>query len=152
MILRPGKTPSGKEVRGHLRRLVRAIRRHWPATGITIRGDGHYGRPEVMDFCEANGVDYVFGLTGTKALADKLEDVADAIRVERAVEDQDAVRGFAETTHRARSWARRAPRRRPHRGHPPGPRHPLRGDQHRDRHGRRGSTPSSTASAARPRT
>ena len=106
VILRPGKTPSGKEVRGHLRRLVRAIRRHWPATRITIRGDGHYGRPEVMDFCEANGVDYVFGLTGTKALADKLEDVADAIRVERAVEDQDAVRGFAETTHRAGSWAR----------------------------------------------
>ena len=83
--------------------MVRAIRRRWPATGITIRGDGHYGRPEVMDFCEANGVDYVFGLTGTKALADKLEDVADAIRVERAVEDQDAVRGFAETTHRAGS-------------------------------------------------
>ena len=104
VILRPGKTPSGKEVRGHLRRLVRAIRRRWPATGITIRGDGHYGRPEVMDFCEANGVDYVFGLTGTKALADKLEDVADAIRVERAVEDKDAVRGFAETTHRAGSW------------------------------------------------
>lgn len=104
VILRPGKTPSGKEVRGHLRRLVRAIRRRWPATGITIRGDGHYGRPEVMDFCEANGVDYVFGLTGTKALADKLEDVADAIRVERAIEDKDVVRGFAETTHRAGSW------------------------------------------------
>jgi hypothetical protein len=27
VILRPGKTPSGVEVRGHLRRLVRAIRR-----------------------------------------------------------------------------------------------------------------------------
>ena len=40
MILRPGKTPSGSEVRGHLRRLVRAIRRHWPRTKITIRGEG----------------------------------------------------------------------------------------------------------------
>jgi hypothetical protein len=106
MILRPGKTPSGKEVRGHIRRLVRAIRRHWPTTRITIRGDGHYGRPEVMDFCEANGIDYVFGLTGTTALAAKLEDVADAVRVERALADQDAVRGFAETTHRAGSWAK----------------------------------------------
>src|SRR6266480_196354 len=45
VLLRPGKTPSGKEVRGHLRRLVRRIRRHWPTTHITIRGDGHYGRP-----------------------------------------------------------------------------------------------------------
>nr|WP_250645680.1 transposase [Methylobacterium durans] len=61
MILRPGKTPSGREVRGHLRRLVRAIRRHWPNTAITIRGDGHYGRPEAMDWCEDNRVAYVFG-------------------------------------------------------------------------------------------
>jgi len=106
MILRPGKTPSGTEVRGHVRRLVRAIRRHWPTTRITIRGDGHYCRPEVMDWCEAHSVDYVFGLTGTKALAAKVEDVADAIRVKRAIEDKDAVRGFAETTHAAKSWKR----------------------------------------------
>ena len=106
MILRPGKTPSGIEVRGHIRRLVRRIRRHWPTTRITLRGDGHYGRPEVMDWCEANGVAYIFGLTGTRALAAKLEAVADAIRVERAIEDEDAVRGFAETNHAARSWKR----------------------------------------------
>jgi hypothetical protein len=59
VLLRPGKTPSGREVRGHLRRLVRQIRRHWPATRLTIRGDGHYGRPEVMAWCEDNGIDYV---------------------------------------------------------------------------------------------
>ena len=59
-----------------------------------------------MDWCEARGVDYVFGLTGTKALAAKVEVVADDIRVERAIEDRDAVRGFAETTHAAKSWKR----------------------------------------------
>jgi Transposase DDE domain group 1 len=62
VILRPGKTPAGKEIRGHLRRLIRRIRRHWPATRITIRGDGHYGRPEVMAWCDDNAIDYVFGL------------------------------------------------------------------------------------------
>src|SRR5438105_588648 len=45
VLLRAGKTPSGTEIRGHLRRLVRRIRQHWPQTRITIRGDGHYGRP-----------------------------------------------------------------------------------------------------------
>ena len=55
MILRPGKTPSGKEVRGWLRRLIKRIRQHWPKTRITIRGDGHYGRDEAMSWCEANG-------------------------------------------------------------------------------------------------
>jgi hypothetical protein len=58
-LLRTGKTPTGAEAAGHIRRLVRHIRSHWPTTHITIRGDGHYGRPEVMDWCEANGVDYV---------------------------------------------------------------------------------------------
>ena len=106
MIPRPGKTPSGTQVRGHVRRLIRRIRRHWPTTRITIRGDGHYCRPEVMDWCDAHGVDYLFGLTCTKALAAKVEEVADAIRVERAVEDKDAVRGFAETTYAAKSWKR----------------------------------------------
>lgn len=67
VLLRAGKTPSGSEIRGHLRRLVRRIRRHWPQTRITIRGDGHYGRPEVMEWCDRNGVDFIFGLTGSLA-------------------------------------------------------------------------------------
>jgi hypothetical protein len=68
LILRPGKTPSGAEVAGYLRRLLRRIRRYWPKTRITIRGDRHYGRPEVMDFCEKSDVDFVFGLAGNAAL------------------------------------------------------------------------------------
>src|SRR4051812_3542008 len=50
VLLRPGKTPSGTEIRGHLRRLVNRIGRHWPQTRITIRGDGHYARPQVMQW------------------------------------------------------------------------------------------------------
>jgi hypothetical protein len=61
VVLRPGKTPGGKEIRGHLRRLVRRIRAHWPNTRITVRGDSHYGRPEVMAWCEANRLKYIFG-------------------------------------------------------------------------------------------
>ena len=45
--------------------------RHWPNTRLTIRGDGHYGRPEVMAWCEANGIDYIFGLAGN-AVVDRL--------------------------------------------------------------------------------
>ena len=80
VILRPGKTPSGKEVRGYLRRLIRRIRRHWPETHITIRGDGHYGRPEVMEWCEANGIDYVFGQPGNVVLRAAVEEAADELR------------------------------------------------------------------------
>src|SRR5438874_13254557 len=50
VLLRPGKTPSGIEIRVHLRRLVRRIRMHWPATRICILGYVHYVSPEVMQF------------------------------------------------------------------------------------------------------
>jgi hypothetical protein len=107
MILRPGKTPSGKEARAWLRRLVRRIRSHWPKTRITIRGDSHYGRPEVMDFCENNGVDYFLGVSGNAVLDALVEDKADDIRVRRlegAEGVESILRGYAETQYRARSW------------------------------------------------
>ncbi len=104
MILRPSKTPSGVEVRGHLRRLVRRIRSHWPTTRLTIRGDGHYGRPEVMAWCEANGVDFIFGLPGNAVLARLLEEAADDVRVRRAEADAPSLRRYAETRYGAKSW------------------------------------------------
>jgi hypothetical protein len=104
IILRPGKTPTGKEIRGHLRRLVRRIRARWPATRILLRGDGHYGRPEVMDWCEDNAIDYVFGLPGNPVLRRLVEDVADDIRTRRALDCHAVRRGFAETRYQAKSW------------------------------------------------
>lgn len=106
VILRPGKVPSGVEVRAHLRRLVRRIRRRWPDTRITFRGDSHYACPEAMAYCEHNNVDYIFGLTGNKPLARKVDEVSDGVRTKRALGNKAVVRGFAETTHRAGSWDR----------------------------------------------
>jgi hypothetical protein len=111
VLLRPGKTPSGIEIRGHLRRLVRRIRKHWPATRITIRGDGHYGRPEVMEWCRRHS-------HSPRARPEALP--ARLCRDELPGEILEY----------------RPPRLRSDRGHHQGPRHPLRRDQHRDRVGR----------------
>ena len=75
VLLRTGTTPSGVEIRGHLRRMVRRIRSHWPNTRLTIRGDSHYGRAEVMAWCEANGLDYIFGLAGNAVVDGEHDDV-----------------------------------------------------------------------------
>jgi hypothetical protein len=99
VLLRPGKTPSGTEIRGHLRRLVRRIRRHWPQTRITIRGDGHYSRPEVMAWCEENEVDFVLGLPGNAVLDRAVDENADDIRTRRALDQKPCLRGFAETSY-----------------------------------------------------
>jgi hypothetical protein len=104
VLLRSGKTPSGREVRGHIRRLVRRIRTHWPNTKITIRGDGHYGRHEAMTWCEANGVDYIFGLGGNDVLDRQVDVAADDVRVRRAEGEAPVVRRYAETRYGAKSW------------------------------------------------
>lgn len=104
MILRPGKTPAGPEIRSHLRRLVRRIRRHWPATKLTIRGDGHYGRHEVMDWCDVQGIDYVFGLPGNAVLTRAVEAVADDIRTRRVETANPCLRGYTEIRYGAKSW------------------------------------------------
>jgi hypothetical protein len=104
VLLRPGKTPSGQEIRGHLRRLLRAIREHWPHTHITIRGDSHYGRPQVMDWCDENGIEFVFGLAGNDVLRRLVEPLADDVRVRRAEAGAAVIRRYTETRYRAKSW------------------------------------------------
>ena len=104
-ILRPGKTPNGKEVRAHLRRLVRRIRLHWPTTLIRIRGDSHYGRREAMDWCEQNGVHYIFGLGPNPILAEQVFPKLDQCCVRRATGGLEVARDYTETRYAAKSWS-----------------------------------------------
>ena len=104
VLLRPGKTPSGAEVRTLLKHLVRRIRRHWPRTRIVFRGDSHYGRPQAMAWCEENGVDYIFGLAGNRALHALAYEVADDLKVRRAEAGADRMRTFADFAYAAHSW------------------------------------------------
>ena len=105
-ILRPGKTPDGKEIRGHIRRLVRRIRMHWPTTRITFRGDSHYGRKEVMDWCEQHDVTYIFGLAPNKVLAEQVFPKLDECCVRRALAQTEKLRDFTWTRYAAKSWSR----------------------------------------------
>ena len=105
MILREGKTPSGREVRTILKHVVARIRRHWPKVRILVRGDGHYGRPEAMTWCEETpGIDYVFGLPGNSVLDALTRPLADALCVERATGAAPTLRRFATLRYGATSW------------------------------------------------
>jgi hypothetical protein len=106
-VLRPGKTPSGQEVQAHLRRLVHRIRLHWPKTVITFRGDSHYGRWQAMEWCEQNGVQYVFGLERNTALAALVQADMDVVETRWAASRADALRDYAETHYAAATWSRR---------------------------------------------
>jgi len=111
MILRAGKTPGGVEVRTILKRVVARIRRHWPEVRITVRGDGHYGRPEAMEWCENHGLDYIFGLGGNAVLHAQVRAVADDLCVRRALSlsngtGADKRRTWSELRYGAKSWTR----------------------------------------------
>ena len=106
MILREGKTPSGKEVRTILKHVIERIRSRWPKVDILVRGDSHYGRDEVMEWCERQGVDYVFGFGTNTVLAGMMRDDADAVCIKRATSGAQKLRGFAKFRYGAKSWKR----------------------------------------------
>ena len=105
MILREGKTPSGKEVRTILKHVIKRIRSRWPKVHILVRGDSHYGRHEAMEWCESQGVDYVFGFGGGNSVLNAMIcEQADALCVERATSGAEKLRRFARLRYGAKSW------------------------------------------------
>jgi Transposase DDE domain group 1 len=53
-------------------RIVTQIRARWPKTRIVLRADSGFAREELMAWCEANGVDYLFGLARNGRLAGEI--------------------------------------------------------------------------------
>jgi hypothetical protein len=104
VILRPGKTPNGAEVALVLRHLVRAIRRHWPAVDILIRGDSHYARPEAMSWLERNRVGYLFGLAGNKVLLARVAHLVEGTALDRVANGAVKARRHAEFRYAAKTW------------------------------------------------
>jgi hypothetical protein len=104
VILRPGKTPDGAEVALVLRHVIRRIRARWPRVDILVRGDGHYGRPEAMAWCERERVGYVFGLAGNKVLLRHVAALAEEAAVSRIEGEADKVRRFGEFAYAAKTW------------------------------------------------
>jgi len=57
-----------------------------------------------MAWCEANGLDYIFGLPGNAVLDRMVEPIADDVRVRRAEAHAAMVRRYTETRYGAKSW------------------------------------------------
>jgi hypothetical protein len=53
-------------------RIVGQIRARWPDTRILLRADSGFAREELMAWCEANGVDYLFGLARNQRLVGEI--------------------------------------------------------------------------------
>lgn len=106
-MLRPAKRPKGKEIARFLRRLLRAIRVNWPGTQILIRADSHYCCPEVIDFCRANGLDFILGVAPTTTLRRHVEALEQSTQARiEARAKKVKLRRFKEFYDGAASWSR----------------------------------------------
>jgi hypothetical protein len=92
-------------------RIVTQIRRGWPKVRILLRADSGFAREELMAWCEANGVHFLFGLPQNDRLnaeiARELEQAEAKSR--RTGRPARSFKDFMWTTVRRRSWSR--PRR-----------------------------------------
>ncbi len=87
--------------------LVARIRARWPRVKILLRGDSSFAREALMAWCEANRVDYIFGLARNARLVEHIH-VELAWAEEEAERTGRAVRRFADFRWTTReSWSRR---------------------------------------------
>ena len=104
--LRPADIDAAAGSVAELERVVAQIRAAWPDTRILVRGDAGFCRDDLMAWCEAHAVDYVFGLARNPRLQRWL---AKALRKSRrrCIATGRASRRFRERRYRTRtSWSR----------------------------------------------
>ncbi len=104
--LRPADIDASAGSVKQLQRIVEQIRRAWPEVKITIRADSGFGREPTMAWCEAKGVDYIFGLAQNPRLLAAIADELDQARQQFEATGQPA-RIFAELRYRTlETWSR----------------------------------------------
>jgi hypothetical protein len=87
-------------------RIVGQIRARWPRVSILLRADSGFARDELMTWCEANGVDYVFGLARNERLVGAIADEL-ALAEAESMAQGGPVRRFADFPWRTLdSWSR----------------------------------------------
>jgi hypothetical protein len=60
--LRPANIDGAAGAVEEIARIVAQIRDSWPMTRIILRADSGFARDALMTWCEANGIDFIFGL------------------------------------------------------------------------------------------
>jgi hypothetical protein len=105
--LRRSNIDAAAGAKDEVARIVAHIRCRWPRVRIVLRADSGFAREALMAWCEANRVDYVFGLARNSRLVDDL-----AIDLAWAKSEYEATgkpaRRFRDFFYATRdSWSRR---------------------------------------------
>ena len=105
--LRPASIDAAAGAVEEVARIVAQIRRHWPNVRILLRADSGFAREELMAWCEANGVHFLFGLQQNDRLIAEIAGELARAEVRSRRTDKPA-RFFKEFMYKTRrSWSRR---------------------------------------------
>jgi len=105
--LRPASMDAATGAVEEVARIVGHIRRCWPKVRILLRADSGFARDELMAWCEANGVHFLFGLAQNDRL--NIEIASELARAEaRSHRTGKPARYFKDFKWETRrSWSRR---------------------------------------------
>ena len=88
-------------------RVVARVRARWPTTRIMLRADSGFAREDLMAWCEANGVDFLFGLAKNERLIGEIKTELDVVAAKsrRTGRMERRFKSFMWMTRR--TWSRR---------------------------------------------
>ena len=105
-ILRPSDIDGSAGSLVHVQRIVQRIREVWPDVPIVLRADSGFCRDYLMRWCEANDVDYLFGLAKNQRLlriiGQEMQEAKEAFA--RTGQPARVFKDFEYRTHK--SWSR----------------------------------------------
>jgi hypothetical protein len=107
--LRPANQDAAAGAVEEVKRVVARLRQRWPKVKIVLRADSGFCREELMAWCEANRVDYAFGLARNQRLARIVGAQMQQARILHQSSGKAArvFTEFAYRTHKSWSQARR---------------------------------------------
>ena len=105
-MIRPGKTPTDKEIISLMKRVVRRIQDRWKRTLITFRADSHHTKPAVMDWLERNNLKYITGLSPNAVLERQFGQAKKDAELKRKRTGQLKARVYASGYYKAQTWSR----------------------------------------------
>ena len=107
--LRPGRVHASCGAVDALDLIVKRLRQAWPGVTIVVRGDSGLAVPEMYEYCEANGLLYIFGYAANEVLKRRTDRLRKTVELAVRIWGEDIQQFVAFDDYQAGSWSR--PRR-----------------------------------------
>ena len=102
-MLKPGNAGARSSLISILNRTLPRLRAAFPRARILVRLDGGFASPQVFDYLEEQGVDYVAGIASNSVLADLAEELMEQSR-SASTDSGNSERHYGSRTYQAGTW------------------------------------------------